>query len=55
MDNRETIRKIELDLVTERFKKMYDVTRDRNTNTTIIEPKGSTLYKVNRSLIHRQR
>lgn len=52
MDNRETIKKIELDLVTERFKKMYDVTRDRN-RVIAIEPKGSTLYKVNRSLIHR--
>lgn len=52
MYNREEIKRTELDQVTERFRKVIEATKDRR-EPMLIEAKGSTLYKVNRSLVRR--
>ena len=52
MYNREEIKRTELDQVTERFRKVIEATKDRR-ETMIIEPKGKTLYHVNRTMLHR--
>ena len=53
MYNREEIKRTELDQVTERFRKVIEATRNDRREPMLIEAKGSTLYKVNRSLVRR--
>jgi hypothetical protein len=52
MSDRELLKQTELDLVTERFRRVLRATSGRR-EITPIERKGNTLYKVNRDRIAR--
>lgn len=53
MYNREELRSVELREVAERFRRTYEATKADRREPMLIEAKGSTLYKVNRSLVRR--
>lgn len=48
MCNHEALRKVELDLAVEKFRKVLQATKGR-TAPRFIEPKGDTMYKVRRT------